>query len=681
LKQRSWLIDAAVATAIFAVNVLLNLPLFMRGDSPYRDSIELGYAGMARFVTENPSMWGWNPLQYCGLPVQFMYVPALQYATAAFSWISRGDPVYIYRLLTATAACLGPVTMYLFVRYFTKSRGWAAAAALVYTFFSPSYGLIRQVDRDRGLAYLPWRLHVLTKYGEGPHNAGLMLLPLAWISTWSAATRTQYWRIFACAVIFVLITLTNWVAGLALAFSSAMLLLAAYRAPDTPDFRYGRAIAAAGLAYLLACFWLTPSFIHTIAFNWPADAFNYKLQATQQQLLGGFAAGLLLVRLVAAWLRWPFFESFIALCVFGFGYVVVFFYSYGISTVPESRRYALEFEAFAVLTLIAFLRFCVVARNEIRLICATGVLAGLMIAGVPQIRKYVTQGWEIWKPVPLESTTEYQLAQEIASLRPEGRVLATGGLRFRMNAWHDLQQVGGSFESGLRNRTPVHFAYHIRTGQDTPPGLEVPFAIMEMKALGVEYVVVHGPKSDEHYRDYRNPRKFDGVLEKVLDVGSDEDDDFVYRVPYRGLAHLIRENERPGGAFRDQLTQYVAALEDPSRPRLSMRWASKRDIEITGPVPEGMLVNVLVTQDDGWEATQDGIPAAITRGPLGFMYVSARPAAQSVIKLHYNGTIEQRLMAVISGLAWISAVLALRGSRKRSIRPAPLLYRQTAGGV
>src|SRR4029079_3674523 len=109
--------DAIIGVAIFAVNVLLYFPLFMPGDSPYRDSIELGYAGMARFVTQNPSMWGWNPLQYCGLPVQFMYVPAVHYATAFISWLSRGDPVYVYKLLTATAACLGPVTLYIFVRY------------------------------------------------------------------------------------------------------------------------------------------------------------------------------------------------------------------------------------------------------------------------------------------------------------------------------------------------------------------------------------------------------------------------------------------------------------------------------------------------------------------------------------------------------------------------------------
>jgi hypothetical protein len=636
----------------------------MRGDSPYRDSIELGYAAMSRFIAENPSMWGWNPLQYCGLPVQFMYVPALHYATAVLSWISRADPVYLYKLITATAACLGPVTLFLFMRYFTHSCGWAVAAAIAYTFFSPLYGLIRQVDRDRGLAYLPWRLHVLTKYGEGPHNAGLMLLPLAWIATWSAATAGRYWRVFVCAVLLALITLTNWVAALALAFSSVMLLFAALRAPDAREFHFGRAVAAAALAYVLACFWLTPTFIYTVAFNWPADAFNYKLRTAQLQLMAGFAIGLMAVRLLTLWLRWRFYETFLALCVFGFGYVVMFFYSYGVGMVPESRRYALEFEVFVVLAVFAFLRFCVGQRNEIRLICGAGVVAALLIAGGPQLRQYLMQGWEEWKPIPEESTTEYRVAQRLASYRPEGRVLATGGLRFRLNAWQDLHQVGGSFESGLRNRTPVDFSYHIRTGQDTPPGMEVPYALLEMKALGVEYLVVHGPKSDEHYRDYRNPRKFEGVLEQVADVQSGDMDDFIYRVPFRGFAHLIRPAEHPASAFRDKLGPYVAAIEDDARPRMSLRWLSKREIEITGRVPEGMLVSVQVTHDDGWEAVQDGKAITLARSPLGFIDVRARPAASTNIRLHYNGTIEQRLMAVISLVAWTLALMGLKRTLK-----------------
>jgi hypothetical protein len=594
-----------------------------------------------------------------------MYVPLLPYLTASLSWIARADPAYVYKLLTAALACLGPSTMYLFVRYFTRSRGWAVGAAVAYTFFSPLYGLVRQIDADRGRAHLPWHLHVLTKYGEGPHNAGLTMLPLAWIATWSAATQRGYWRLFACAVLFAAITLTNWVAGLALAFGSAMLLLAAWRMYDGSGFRPARPIAAAALAYLLACFWLTHTFVSTIAFNWPADAFNYKLRVAQWQLMGGFAAGIAAVRLLAWRYRWPFYETFVALCVFGFGYVVVIYYSYGIDMLPESRRYALEFEAFVILAVFAFLRFCFAPANEVRLFAGVVVLAGLLTAGLPQVHRYLVQGWNLRRPVPVESTTEYRVAQQLANLRPSGRVLASGGLRFRLNAWTDLQQVGGAFESGLRNRTPVHFAYHIRTGQDTAPELVTASAVMEMKALGVEYLVVHGPKSQEHYRDYKDPQRFESVLERVAASGDVESDDIIYRVPFRGFAHALKPDELPARAHREALPPYIAAIEDPARAPLRTMWAGPRDMEVSGAVPRGMLVALQVTHDDGWQAWQDGKPVALARNALGFMNVLVSPAQSTTIRLHYGGTVEQRLMFVISAIAWIWALIALRRTARR----------------
>ncbi|MGH9662379.1 MAG: hypothetical protein ACRD96_27760, partial [Bryobacteraceae bacterium] len=63
-----------IPLALFALGALLNVPLFLPGESPYRDSIEGGYASMARFFAHNPNPWGWNPWQYCGLPIQNTYL-------------------------------------------------------------------------------------------------------------------------------------------------------------------------------------------------------------------------------------------------------------------------------------------------------------------------------------------------------------------------------------------------------------------------------------------------------------------------------------------------------------------------------------------------------------------------------------------------------------------------------
>jgi hypothetical protein len=68
--------------------------------------------------------------------------------------------------------------------------------------------------------------------------------------------------------------------------------------------------------------------------------------------------------------------------------------------------------------------------------------------------------------------------------------------------------------------------------------------------------------------------------------------------------------------------------------------------------------------------TQDGRPVAIQQDALGFMQVKANPAAQGSIELRYTGTTEQRVVAVLSGLAWIAALAALYLRRDRQTAPA-----------
>ncbi len=206
------LADAGLALSLLALNAVFNAPLFMRGEMPFRGSIEGGYAAMARFVSAHPSPWGWDPLQYCGLPTQFLYLPLLPYLSAlAVRIFPAAPPDYAYRVLTALAACLAPVAVFGVALYFTGSRGWSLAAGLAFAFLSPAYGLFPQIEKDRGLAQLPWHIQVLAKYGEGPHNTGLALLPVALLALWIAARRRDVRSLLPAAVLLAAIPLTNWV--------------------------------------------------------------------------------------------------------------------------------------------------------------------------------------------------------------------------------------------------------------------------------------------------------------------------------------------------------------------------------------------------------------------------------------------------------------------------------------
>jgi hypothetical protein len=658
------------AASIFAVNAVLNAFLFLPGELPYRDSVEAGYASAARFISEYSNPWGWNPTQYGGLPTQFAYLPALNYATAFLSWIlPGGDVPYVYRLLTTILTCFGPVAVFLFVRYFSRHRGWAFAAAMAYTLFSPSYYFFWQLFRDRGFAQLPWRWHVRLKYGEGPHNVGLALLPLALVALWWAATGGRFRRVFAAAILLATIALTNWIAAMALAWSCLALLLAGIGTRRETGFRAARALGAAGLAYLLACFWLTPSFIATTAFNWPKDAFEYRLGPQQTLLFAGLLAGALLLRLL--FLRAPqhSYVCFLLIALFGFAYVAVGFYRYHVDTLPESRRYILEAEMFLFILLFELLRRAM-AHNSIWLRgSALGLFFFCLSQGAGQAVRYAGEPFARLRPFDVELTPEWRVSQFLKERDPKGRVFVSGGTRYRLNSWHDIPQLGGTFETGLRNRVPLDVIYQVRTGLGLAPGAEGRGSLLLLKPMGVEYVVVHGPESKEHYRDYKFPAQFEGVAERVYQ----RDGDRIYKLPFRSYAHLVRREELPEvvpvGLQYEAMTRYVRAMEDSARPPLAARWRGASEMEIEGRIPEGMLVWVQVSHDPGWAASQDGAPVAVDRDVTGFLLIGAKPAERSRILLRFRATAETRLFGVLSALAWIGAIaVAAREWRRERAR-------------
>ena len=702
-----------LASAIFLLNVFLNAPLFMRGELPFRGSIEGGYVSMARFIANHPNPWGWNPLQYAGLPTQFMYVPGLSYLTALFTWITPLPVDYAYRLLTATFVCLGPVTAFLLAVYFTRSRWWPLAAALFYSLVSPSYSLFLAVEKDRGLVHLPWRIQVLAKYGEGPHNTGLMLLPLTLLALWFAATsgagllacqserssekrgpaskfraeqtsennappqrgfsppvpgfpaaaKAAYPRVFLAALLLAAIPLTNWVAAFALAISAIAFLLAAW---GEPDFSHLRALAAAALAYLLACFWLTPSFIQTIAFNWPADSFGYKLLSAQKLLVIGLIASALALRLVLHFAKAPFYFRLVSLACLAFGWITTSWYVGGVDTIPESRRYAIEFELFLALTLAEALRLGWNSANDTFRFCAKCCAAVLLIAGAPQIATHLTQGWSQWTPVPRAQTVEFQIAQWIAQHRPGGRVFASGGLRFRLNSWYDLPQVGGGFETGLTNRIPYEMAYRVRTATGLRPGREAADTINFLKALDAQYVVVNGPASQEYYRDFKRPDRLND-----LRIIYRQNGDTIYTLPFRPMATLVQPSELPAGDPNSDpalLEHYVAAIDDASRPQLLVRRPGPAAINIDGNVPAGSLISVRENAAPGWRATENNLPIPITQDKLGYLVLHPVGGDLSHIELRYNGTAEQRIMAVVCALAWLVSLAVVGQASSLSIR-------------
>jgi hypothetical protein len=343
----------------------------------------------------------------------------------------------------------------------------------------------------------------------------------------------------------------------------------------------------------------------------------------------------------------------VTVCFFVFAGFAEGHYAHKVDPIPEARRYAVEMELFLVLAVAEWLRVGWKAGGGVNRFCVAMVLTLLVAQGVPQARRFVREGYRNFQLRPKEQTPEYQLAKWLEQRMPQGRVFVSGGLRFRLNSWFDVPQTTGTFESGLLNRTPLDYEYRFRTLTGAEAGKEQDHWRRSLLALGVEYLVVHGPESKEFYRDTKDPGRFEGALERLYDAGGDR----VYRVPFRSLAHALRPEEQPKAWDPALLEKYENALMDPARAALSYQALGTDRIWIQGPVLEpAMQVQVMTSYDSGWRATQDGEALPVSRDNLGYLLVRPKEGKAVDIRFQYGPTAERMACAGVSLLAWLGAI-------------------------
>lgn len=642
MNPRVWL----AAIFVFLINFAINWRITLPGITPYRGSIERGYAYMARLFADNPDYLSWNPLQYGGIPMHYVYLPLLPYLDALFLWLApAADAAYVHRAVCAVGLFLVPAAAFLLIQDWSGHTRTAVYSAMAVTLFSPLYSIIETINHDRGFMQVPWRIQVLIKYGEGPHTVGMVLLFVAVLLVRRAATRPGFPILTAAAVALAATVLTNWVAGLALAFAVLMLMLVHV---GDADFHHRRVIHAGLLGYLFAVFWLTPSFIAQMAYNWPQDAFGFQFQAAERTSMLAWIAGLGLLWFGGRKFITDRYLLWTILCVFGYGLPVILFYRYGINAFPESRRYALEFEVCLLLLIVYAVRFLITDRRfGVRSLGWLTLLAFLLWQ-TPIVTRFLGHRYQKWQPVAKEETTEHRVASALSNLHPTGRVFASGGTRFRLNSWYPIPQVGGVFETGLKTRLPLIIGYQVRSDLGLAPGREAEESIMMLRAFAVEYIVVHGPNSEEFYRDYKNPRKFEGVLEKVWE----EKDDAIYRVTPVRYAHLVKTAEIPTitiqYGYQKPWYPYVNALLDPARPALDFRWDNARHATITGALPQGMHVAFAIPWDPNFRAYQNGVPVPVRANSTGLMVTEPLPAASNSLELRFEPSWEERGCAILS---------------------------------
>ncbi|MFB3778943.1 MAG: hypothetical protein ACE141_15095 [Bryobacteraceae bacterium] len=637
---------AAFALVLFLLNLWLVRGLLSIEYLDEMGSIEGSHITLARWVHDNWRDLGWFPLWYGGIPLNNSYPPLLNRIVAAVSAALAISPPLAYHATTAIFYCLGPVTLFALALRLCGSRWCALAAGLFYSLVSTSTFLIPAVRSDAGGMWGLRRLQALVQYGEGPHIAAMTLLPLAvlLLDVAFARRRAGWW--FAACLAVASVALTNWLGAVALAMAVLAWLLAR---PDTRCLRTWLTAAAIGAAaYLIASSGIPPSAIRAVAHN-ERFASGALPAASLRLLLAGCG---LIAMVLALWvfrrLRTPFPVRFSLLYLLPTASICLAAEWFHFSLVPQPGRYHLETE-MALALAAAFVGMALLRHATPRLRFAFAcLLAALFVYGAVKCSR--TAGRRI-RPIQIESTIEYRLARWFDRNMHGRRVFAPGSAGFFLNVFNDTPQMAGGVDQAVQNRlwTAVH--YQILSG-DNAGDREGEVAVLWLKAFGVDAVGVSGPNSTEFFRPFRNPRKFDGLLEELWREG----DDVIYRVPRRSasLAHVLRRANLPvrppeNGLDLEPVRPYVAALDDPALPPASMKWLSNNRATIAAGMERDQILSVQVSYHPGWRATVGGEPRRTYGDNLGQLVIEPGCQGPCTVEINWDGGLEMLLARIASG--------------------------------
>jgi hypothetical protein len=543
-----------------------------------------------------------------------------------------GDVPNAYRLIAATGYALGPAALYAATREVSRSRVAAFFAAIALIFApSASYllpGLLGDASAFAGTAFPPpWRLVALVEYGEGPHVLSVSLALLALAAGMRYVRAPSGWRLAIAVTAVVAVALTNLIGVLGAAVF-LILLPASERIGGRAEGRWWRVLSVGVLAGLLSLGWYSLGFTRAVfGFSATGGGEGASAYALLPVLLVGALAAI-------AWLDRRLTEG--AALAIGwvsiFGAIVVARQIWGVAIAPQPIRYALELDVAVAMGLGVA---CAALLRRIALHVDRRAAFGLGAVLIAVIVAYGAGGWIAVRDrlAPDESWRDWS-ERRVAlwldeRLAPGERAYLTGDHAFWLNAFADVPQVRGGVDFAFANPWWAHVTYQVNVGTDAD------ISVSWMEALPARYVVVAGPASSEVYRDFADPRKFDGRLPVVFDERGVR----IYEVARVGdpvvVVAKLADLPAPTSAIdRPALDAYVARISSGHAPvALQARGLGSWRAEVD--VAEGEAVLLRQAYDTGWHALVDGRAAEVRADPIGQLLVMV-PPGRHVVELDHR---------------------------------------------
>lgn len=653
----NWWLDSA---AVFALAAVLVLPLFRLEYLDNWKSIEGAFVADGHALAENWPHHLWQPLWYCGTRADYVYPPGPRYGVAIFSSLLRVSAARGYHFFIGFCYALGFLILYLWTRTGTGSRLAAWLATMSIAVASPSFLALPDIWND-SMFHVPQRLHVLMTYGEGPHISSLAMLPIAWIGAWRRF-RGGDARWLCLSAIGIALTVTINFYGLT-AISITMPLLAWACLLERPDWRMVRdAALIAALGWGLTAWWLVPSYIRVTSRNLylVSPAGNSWSLPVLIVLLVVYVGVSLLVRRLP---RFSAYTFFIWSALWWLAVYILGFRWFGFQVAGNPIRLVPEMDLFAIL---CFIQLAGIVWRSQQLVARVALLVLLFFAYRPSWRYLKHAYHEFPKASDWQQRVEYKTETWLYEHFPDERAFVTGTIRFWYDAWHDGQEADGAAQQGILNPLLPGAQWIVVHAAD-------PKVIQSwLQALGVDILVVPGQDSQEGYKDFPDPKLYDGFLPLLRDDG---EGNRYYRVP-RGSTGIVRVVDRARveavpairvEGLTTEVEAYAAAVEGgPAGDRARCRWRGSDDLDVTAEVGPGEALLIQETYDPYWRAYEGGRALEIRKDAVGQMLIALAPGVHSLrMVFETPGEVVAGRAAGIGCLLAMALVAAYEGRRRR----------------
>lgn len=608
------------------------------------------------------SWWrpAWWPYWDCGIPFEATYAALIPGLTAAWSALAHIPPEQAFGCVTGVFYLLGPVTLFFMAWALTGRPGVSFFAALFYSLTSPTQLLVPDGAFHLADFWQARRLFLASVWDETPHMAAVSLLPLAILFLALSIERRRTIWYAAAALTIALMTAASAFGPVIAAMAGACLIFVPLREERMRPFLLVAGIGA--YAYLMAMAWVPPSVLRAMHESSAAHADEgwtiASLSGAALVILGWTILWSLLPRWTKDWrAQSAILFTWLALSVSFTGEIL------HRRVLPQPGRYRLELE-FAIALVVVF----GAARLLERLPLAVRRAAILLVLALAAEQIVVFRRFEKADLFPRDQrkTVEYRAAIWAERNLPGVRVFFPGS----MSQWADnfapiLQFSGGSW-SMATNRSQQNAEANIVLSSGPKVG---PISLAWLKAYGVGAVAVSAPDSQEYWKPYADPAKFDALPVLWTDGGVT-----IHRVPLRSvsLAHVVPQEAIVRGAPRNpedagDVIRYVAALDDAALPVAELTWEGADRMRVHTMAAPPQALSIQVSYHPGWHATVNRQARPVYKDGLGLMWLRPECNGACEVVLQYTGGWKLWMTRVVSYAA-IAGLLIIFGSACFSLR-------------